>query len=1746
MLKKQDESDSRASLLEESRGLFDAGMPLQAWRTAAAAGDPERVTSAAGLIFLGRLTSRLGDEARSSRLIRQAWRADPALTECLLYRGYRIAASCGPVSGLRFLLPLLEKGPHAGNADLMALAARCYSLLGDEEPADRWIGLARTAEPDSPWILTEQSVIEESRDRREEALLLARGALELRPRYRPAVMRAAVLLSHAGRDAEALALLEDCAASTEWAEPMLLIVNQHSEAERPAEALAALAEYERRIPLRAPVLDRWIAARKSSLLLRSGDPAGAADAAEAAGDAFHRKMAARLRSPEAAAGRRVMLPVGFVRQHDVTCAPATLTALARYWGREARHLEVAEKICHNGTPSHSQRQWAKDSGLCGREFRVTPQVTVALLERGVPFTLVTTWPTGAHLQAVIGHDSRAGLLLIRDPTHRHHSEAHLEGFLSDHAAHGPRGMLVLPEAEAHRLEGLELPESELYDTVHAIDRALENHDRASARELHAALQAAAPDHRLTHESLRSLAAYDQDTVKAVEALEGLRRLFPDNAAHAWHWYECAQSNLTRAARLEFLEARAREHRGEPVFPLERASLLGGDTRAADAAAGLLTRHLRRSHTDARALRLLAESLWRQDRCAEALSLHRWHACLEDKDGDAARLYFDASLRLRRTGEALAFLRRRFQETGGRSAEPGVTLCDCLLRLHRHEEADEALAESARRRPDDARLAAHAAEVAITRGQLSRAAALLVTAESRVPRPQWLRLSARLAEQRMDPAAALDFWKQALADAPLAMDAHAAVTRLTADREGVDAALARMDACCALHPAHAGLARLRIDWLREQRHPDAERRLVEMLEAEPADAWAWRELALERMSRQDPAGAAEAMRKAAGIAPREAVTWTIFGWVHQQREDRAAARVCYRRALGLDVGAPGLMSGLLRAAERPEERAESLEEIARELEKQVLHGGEMRDFLLNARPWLPPARLMGILRDGHAARGDLWTMWTALSGELTARGQHDEALEIARGLTERFPWLPAAWLHLARTRAARRETPARLEALDRALAINPGWQEAARERIDALDMEGRREEAVAAAREGVRVSPLEGASHGYLGDLLLRGGAVEEGLACMETAVRLFPGYEWGWDRLAEAAPDGPGDRLLAAAEAEAARRPGDAGSWIILARARMARNRHQDALDAVDRGLTLSPRDIRLLDQRAWFLFAMDRPADAIAACSPPVFGENPPRELRARKGWILLLSKRDREAVSLLEELTAEEKDQSWPLELLHHAHFDAGRHGPALDAANLLRDRWPEAALGHRRAAETLVALSRHPEAAEAALTALRIDPYDARAASLAFDGQLLQGETEGAAETLGIMRRLHPGPPAMVAEVRMRRATGGDGPAGEAIRAILHDPSPEAGRAFQLLTEAKGLTPLLRKAIDLLPDEGYRNTAAHEYWADRHFPDEAARWVKRLKKNTELPVEIRDSLIEFCLYRMVNQGAGKKAVWTIRWSRGFFRSTTALWGAAGYVYHSALGAKAAGHWHRDWSTRGGIKPYMLHNCAIAAAETGGPFAAEAVWRAAADAPSSGPFTAEARAGLALCHAMRGETERAEELLARNAPAPRKDRAAFFTALAECAAAAYRGEPNPAPRVANVRTALSDFANNRVCVKACQILRRELKAHRLSRAFAPRIPRKEFDWGNSGGIITGVALLMLGTVGKCAREFSRPDPLPDFAPLPSDRQPPRPPVKPSPPLTPYPFPDLPADSAAEPPAHDRVPPPRRSALPRDTTLRY
>src|SRR5207247_11408257 len=109
------------------------------------------------------------------------------------------------------------------------------------------------------------------------------------------------------------------------------------------------------------------------------------------------------RRPSVAGSGGVQLPVGFVRQHHMTCAPATLSAISRFWQMHAEHLSLAEAICYDGTPAHSERQWAEQHGSRVREFTLTRESVIAVVDRRVPFTLPTVQPGLAHLQAGAGY-----------------------------------------------------------------------------------------------------------------------------------------------------------------------------------------------------------------------------------------------------------------------------------------------------------------------------------------------------------------------------------------------------------------------------------------------------------------------------------------------------------------------------------------------------------------------------------------------------------------------------------------------------------------------------------------------------------------------------------------------------------------------------------------------------------------------------------------------------------------------------------------------------------------------------------------------------------------------------------------------------------------------------------------------------------------------------------------------------------------------------------------------------------------------------------------------------------------------------------------------------------------------------------------------------------------------------------------------------------------------------------------------
>ena len=99
--------------------------------------------------------------------------------------------------------------------------------------------------------------------------------------------------------------------------------------------------------------------------------------------------------------------------------------------------------------------------------------------------------------------------------------------------------------------------------------------------------------------------------------------------------------------------------------------------------------------------------------------------------------------------------------------------------------------------------------------------------------------------------------------------------------------------------------------------------------------------------------------------------------------------------------------------------------------------------------------------------------------------------------------------------ARLEWEKEIEALEKAVQINPGWSPAARELALALVRHGQLPRARRILEQAIARTPLDALNHGCLADVLWKLGEKPAARERLRQALRLDPGYVWGWHALRE-------------------------------------------------------------------------------------------------------------------------------------------------------------------------------------------------------------------------------------------------------------------------------------------------------------------------------------------------------------------------------------------------------------------------------------------------------------------------------------------------------------------------------------------------------------------------------------------------------------------------------------------------------
>ncbi|MBV9490880.1 MAG: C39 family peptidase, partial [Verrucomicrobia bacterium] len=561
---------------------------LDHWRPAL-----ETQTVAARLV-VHRLLNQLGTTREAVRVLFRLWQDETAHPEVL----YHVALSKFERRGLWHAFRWAEtRKPgipmnHPVYPAYTALRARLYSQFRDFRKAHELLARAcRDAgdQPD-PWLAVEAAHVWLAQDRPQDALAAARRAREMRPNYLPAILAEGDALLRLGEDQAALQVTQDHVTrlqSPHLAARLVELCIDQAQFEKASDALEIVELYGRHADAG---FQQWLVSQRCLVAYQLGRFQECREyALRLVESPWHQDLAAKLANPNGAP-RPVQLAVPYVPQHHLTCAPATLAAISRYWGRPVDQEAIAAAICYDGTPEYEERIWIEQHGFLAREFRADWPTARALIDAGIPFAVVSMFPRTSHLQAVIGYDPLRETLLIRDPSTRGLVEFVAERFFDEQRPYGPRGLALVPPELQSRLFALDLPETHAYEHLHRFDRALGRDDRQTAGSVLATLQQTCPDADVTLMAELRLAQYDLNWPVANERCQRLIERYPN----ALRW-RVQQLVILRQLRDESKLRRALENlanRAHPEFWVELANFfLANETWAIEAKL-LLLRALR--------------------------------------------------------------------------------------------------------------------------------------------------------------------------------------------------------------------------------------------------------------------------------------------------------------------------------------------------------------------------------------------------------------------------------------------------------------------------------------------------------------------------------------------------------------------------------------------------------------------------------------------------------------------------------------------------------------------------------------------------------------------------------------------------------------------------------------------------------------------------------------------------------------------------------------------------------------------------------------------------------------------------------------------------------------------------------------------------------------------------------------------------------------------------------------------------
>ncbi|MEL7336897.1 MAG: tetratricopeptide repeat protein, partial [Planctomycetota bacterium] len=493
----------------------------------------------------------------------------------------------------------------------------------------------------------------------------------------------------------------------------------------------------------------------------------------------------------------------------------------------------------------------------------------------------------------------------------------------------------------------------------------------------------------------------------------------------------------------------------------------------------------------------------------ALPLYRFAATVNELNEGPARSYFAACQIAGKQSTALKMLVDRFDRFAAKSSQPTRSLIWALERIDRTTDAEKVLRKGIKLRRDDGEMLLYAADFFGRYNRQGEAYKCLELAKGKCHQNTWLHAAALLQTYEGKLEEALQSWQFVLREDPQNQGAVNRVAELLADVKDPAHAIDFIREQIARFPHSVNQRMLLIDWLRrEEQQDELEKELETFTQRHPDDAWAMRELAMLRCEQRRYDEAETLTMRAAEIDLRHPAVSYILGLCDKGRGQLEQAKEHFRESLRIDVDYDHATYMLFACCETSAERQPELDFLYSELQSQTIHGDGLLTYRSFASTTTDSDGLLKQLQRGLDSRPDLWQSWSAYMSQLSEMGRHEEALDVSRRASGRFPMLPRIWIDRSRAHAQCGDIDGEIESLNTALQINPNWGDAVRLLCDAYEKTGELDKARKEIERTIAAEPRDVRNHATLATLLWKQEHKDDAIAqlqrtiCWEASKRL--------------------------------------------------------------------------------------------------------------------------------------------------------------------------------------------------------------------------------------------------------------------------------------------------------------------------------------------------------------------------------------------------------------------------------------------------------------------------------------------------------------------------------------------------------------------------------------------------------------------------------------------------------------------